>query len=187
MAQSPSQDQRFRSVYETHQGAIHDYCFRRLSPADANDATAEVFLVAWRRLDSVPAGDSVLPWLYGIARNTVANSKRSNRRRGRLEARASSQPVELEPGPEPQVVQREAARRVLAALKQLRPAEQEILRLKAWEQLSNAEIAEVMGLTVRAVDSRLMRARKKLSRKASASKTSDVWAVPRPVEEGGEQ
>jgi RNA polymerase sigma-70 factor (ECF subfamily) len=187
VAQSPSQDQRFRSVYETHQGAIRDYCFRRLAPADANDATAEVFLVVWRRIDSVPDGDSVLPWLYGIARNTVANAKRSNRRRGRLDARVLSQPLEFDPGPEPQMVQREEARQVVAALGQLKPAEQEILRLKAWEQLSNAEIAEVMDLTVRAVDTRLMRARKKLSRKATVSKTSDVWAVPRPVEEGGER
>ena len=82
-------------------------------------------------------------------------------------------------------MQREEARRVLAALDTLRPSEQEILRLKAWEQLSNGQIAEVMGLTRRAVDTRLMRARKRLSRKA-ASDTAGGWATPRTVEEGGE-
>ena len=94
-------------------------------------------------------------------------------------------PPEHAPGPEPQVVQREEARRVLAALDTLRPSEQEILRLKAWEQLSNGQIAEVMGLTVRAVDTRLMRARKKLTRKASSG-TVAGWAAPQTVEEGGE-
>ena len=129
MAQSPSQDERFRRVYTAHHAAIRDYCFRRLSPADANDATAEVFLVLWRRMDDAPPADESLPWLYGIARNTVANVRRSTRRRTRLHAKVASQPEQVEPGPERQVVRREEARRVLAALERLKPVEQELLRL----------------------------------------------------------
>ena len=73
MTQAPSQSDRFRSVYAAHHGAVRDYCFRRLPVADANDASAEVFLVVWRRIDDVPSGDdAALPWLYGIARNVVS-------------------------------------------------------------------------------------------------------------------
>lgn len=187
MAQSPSRDGRFRVIYGAHHGAIRDYCFRRLPPADANDATAEVFLVVWRRIDEVPVGEAALPWLYGIARYTVFNSRRSARRRGQLQARLTAQPVEHESGPEPQVVKRDEARRIIAALERLRPADQEILRLKAWEQLSNAQIASVMGLTVRAVDTKLMRARKKLGSLAASSSSATTWAGPLPVEEGGER
>ena len=186
MAQSPSQDARFRSVYTTHHAAVRNYCFRRLAPADANDAIAGVFLVAWRRIDSVPGGDATLPYLYGIARNTVANALRSNRRKDRLDGKVSALPVEFAQSPESQVVQREEARRILGVLDQLSDTEQELLRLKAWEQLPNAEIAEVMGLSLRAVDSRLSRARRKLERKA-ATPSPSTSAVPRPIEGGGER
>ncbi|HSF85395.1 MAG TPA: sigma-70 family RNA polymerase sigma factor [Acidimicrobiia bacterium] len=184
VAQSPSQHAKFRRVYTTHHAAIRDYCFRRLPPADANDATAEVFVVVWRKIDTVPAGDRVLPYLYGIARNTVANARRSHRRRGRLDGRASAQHVEFVEGPEAQVVQRDEARRILGGLEHLSETEQELLRLKAWEQLSNAQIAEAMGISLRAVDSRLTRARKKLARRANLA---SPLALPRSSEKGGER
>ena len=60
-------------MFESHHEAIQRYCFRRLPASDANDAVAEVFLVAWRRIADAPAGDGQLPWLYGIGRNVVAS------------------------------------------------------------------------------------------------------------------
>ncbi len=185
MTEVPSRDARFRSVYRAHHAAIRDYCFRRLAPADANDATAEVFLVAWRRMDSVPPGNATLPYLYGIARNTVANTVRTTLRRTRLNARVSALPIQPIDGPETQVVQREQARHILAALDQLSPTDQELLRLKAWEQLTSAEIAEVMDLTTRAVETRLSRARKKLAQQAAAPPTNS--AVRRTSQTGGER
>jgi len=183
VAESPRHDERFRRIYGTHFGAVRDYCFRRLAPADANDATAEVFLVVWRRLDSVPAGDATRPYLYGIARNTVANIQRTGNRRSRLRAKVSAMPADLMAGPETHVVQRDEARRVIAALDGLSAKDQELLRLKAWEQLPNDEIAAVMGLSKRAVETRLTRARKKLAQQAGSMKTSHMWA--RQAEEGG--
>jgi len=144
-----------------------------------------VFLVAWRRLDSVPTGDETLPYLYGIARNTVANSARTGLRRGRLRAKISAQPIQVIDGPETEVVRRDEARRILAALDNLSPIDQELLRLKAWERLTSAEIAEALNLTVRAVDTRLTRARKKLAR-AAAGPLSSKSGAARPVERGGE-
>lgn len=170
-------------MYRAHHEAIRDYCFRRLSAADANDATADVFLVAWRRLDSVPTGDETLPYLYGIARNAVANSARTGLRRGRLRAKISAQPVQMIDGPETEVIRRDEAQRILAALDDLSPTDQELLRLKAWEQLTSAEIAETLGLTVRAVDTRLTRARKKLARAATVHRSKS--GATRPAESRG--
>lgn len=172
-------------MYRAHHAAIRDYCFRRLSAADANEATADVFLVAWRRLDSVPTGDETLPYLYGVARNTVANAARTGLRRGRLRAKISAQPIQLIDGPETEVVRRDEARRILAALDGLSPIDQELLKLKAWERLTSAEIAEALNLTVRAVDTRLTRARKKLARAATGPRSKS--AVARPAERGGER
>ena len=88
------------------------YCLRRLPVADANDATAEVFLVAWKKIDRVPAGEEALPWLYGVARNVVRNFSRSTRRSGRLGGLAR----QYEPGPETQVVRRQEDEKLLSTL-----------------------------------------------------------------------
>lgn len=183
MAESPRHDERFRRIYSAHFGAVRNYCFRRLAPPDANDATAEVFLVAWRRIDSVPADEAALPYLYGIARNIVANVQRSRNRRGRLRAKVSAMAAPVAIGPETQVVQRDEARRVIAALEELNAVDQELLRLRAWEQLSNAEIATITGLSKRAVETRLTRARKKLATHAGTALTSRLRV--RQTEEGG--
>jgi RNA polymerase sigma-70 factor (ECF subfamily) len=174
-------------VYREHHQAIRSYCFRRLAPSDANDATAEVFLLAWKKLDDVPVGPGTLPYLYTMARNVVANARRANARRGQLNGRLRSQPVELITGPEVQVVQREEVRRVLTVLDELSETDQELLRLKAWERLSSPEIAEVTGLTVRAVETRLSRARKKLAQKAARRAGPSARSGSRSAQRGGER
>ena len=54
-------------------------------------------------------------------------------------------------------------RELLAAVDRLRPLDQELIRLRTWEELSHAEIAAALGLSPRSVESRLARIRKKLS------------------------
>src|SRR4029450_12308672 len=69
---------------------ISAYARRRLDSHDADDAVAEIFLVAWRRLSGVAGGELALPWLYGVARRVVSEDRRSGRRRDRLLARLST-------------------------------------------------------------------------------------------------
>ena len=119
MAQSPSRDAKFRGIFDAHFAEVQRYCVRRLSTADANDATSEVFLVAWRRFDSIPDGDETLPWLIGVARNVVRNVARSNRRSVRLASKVSDLPTETVPGPETQVVMGSQFEEVQEALERL--------------------------------------------------------------------
>jgi len=91
VTQSPSSDAAFRMVFDAHHDAVHRFCMRRLGVDDGNDATAEVFLVAWRRMDAMPEQDEPLPWLYGVARNVVRNHRRTRQRKVRLVSRLSSQ------------------------------------------------------------------------------------------------
>ena len=67
-------DARFEALYRAHVHEVHGYCLRRTSTEEAKDATSEVFVVAWHRFDDVPDGDESLPWLYGVARNVLANA-----------------------------------------------------------------------------------------------------------------
>jgi hypothetical protein len=58
---------RFDALFGEHIGSIASYC-RWRSSSDHEDAVAEVFLIAWRRLDDVPLGDATRAWLYAVAR-----------------------------------------------------------------------------------------------------------------------
>jgi RNA polymerase sigma-70 factor (ECF subfamily) len=59
------------------------YALRRSDPATAEEVVSEVFLVAWRRPDRIPALEPVL-WLYAVARRVLANQRRATRRRAAL-------------------------------------------------------------------------------------------------------
>jgi RNA polymerase sigma-70 factor (ECF subfamily) len=147
---------RLEDLFEAHHRALLAYAARRLPTlTDAEDVVAEVFLVAWRRIDDVPEGDAALPWLYGVARKTIGNQRRGMFRRGRLQARLEQTAERSSPGA-PAAANVEPA---LDALDRLGEADRELLRLVAWEELSHAEIAAVMGISVNAVAIRLHRAR----------------------------
>ncbi len=75
-----TRDDRLTRLYEKHNRAIRAYCLRRIGDADASDAVAEVFAVAWRRIDDVPDDEMTLPWLYGVARRVVSDHYRSSNR-----------------------------------------------------------------------------------------------------------
>ena len=188
MDRSPSADARFRTMYEENYDAMRDYCLRRLPTDDANDALAEIFLVAWRRLDDVPAGEQARLWLFGVARRVVSTMQRGTRRRSRLTAKSMAQAdtgaVTIDT--ETVVVRRSEDARLLEAIGTLRPSDQELVRLKAWEELSHSDIGEVLGISSHAVDMRLNRALKKVAKVMRPAKQK-MLNSPRPVEEGGER
>jgi RNA polymerase sigma-70 factor (ECF subfamily) len=145
---------RLEDLFEAHHRALLAYAARRCPTlSDAEDVVAEVFLVAWRRLGDVPDGDAALPWLFGVARKTIGNQRRGLLRRGRLQARLE-QTAERPATPAPS-----GTEPALAALERLSEGDRELLRLVAWEGLSHAEIAAVLGISVNAVAIRLHRAR----------------------------
>ena len=153
-------EERFERLYAAHGRAVLAYAVRRVPDAeDAADVVADTFLVAWRRLDGVPAGEEARLWLYGVARRVLANQQRSERRRGRLAERLRRElPAALDAdGPTAPEIGG-----VLAALGRLGPEDQEVLRLSGWEELTPGEIATVLGISGVAARSRLHRARHRL-------------------------
>jgi RNA polymerase sigma-70 factor (ECF subfamily) len=120
-----------------------------------DDAVAEVFAVAWRRLDQVPP--QPLPWLLAVARRVCANARRSQSRARRLRDRLRREPPR-DPGPVAGV-DPDLAR----ALRTLSDADRELLCLLAWEQLTLGEAALVMGISAGAAKVRMHRARRRLA------------------------
>ncbi len=153
---------RFDPLFQANYQAIYRYCVRRLGASEAEDATADVFAVAWRRLDELPPGEAGRAWLYGVAHRVVGNRYRSRRRQRTLSARLEATTTDhkgqevLDQAPDPGV------ELLLAALDGLSAADRELLRLSSWDELSRDEIASVLGIKQNAVDQRLHRARSRL-------------------------
>lgn len=154
----------FRRCYESHYGAVVAYCRRRVAAGDAQDVAADVFTIVWRKIDELPADDKVRSWLFGIAYRVLGHQWRSQRRYRRLRERVASVGNRYEAGPEAVVVQRAQDREVVEAARRLGQADQEILRLAGWERLPHADIAEILGISVAAVDQRFHRAKKRLAK-----------------------
>jgi RNA polymerase sigma-70 factor (ECF subfamily) len=127
---------------------------------DAADILAETFLIAWRRLDDVPAGDGARPWLYGVARRVLANHRRGERRRGALGDRLRA---ELGTAVRPDEG-REMPGAIAEAFRGLSEDDRELLSLVGWEGLDAGQIATVLGCSRNAVRIRLHRARKRFAR-----------------------
>lgn len=153
---------RFKEIYETNHAALAAYALRRAaSPEDAADAVAETFAVAWRRIQQVPAGHEATLWLFGAARHVLANQRRSQRRRSRLSLRLQAEPVHAPPRADERAGEFDHAR---AALQRLPEPQRDLLGLVAWEGLSTAELAAVLGCSENAAKIRLHRARRALQR-----------------------
>ena len=156
-AHVPADDaRRFHDIFDAHHERVLAFALRRTpTRADAEDAAAETFTVAWRRLGDVP--DEALPWLFGVARRVIANQRRGRSRRAALGLRLFRRDrVEDERFGE-------AEGPAIAALSRLGEQDQELLRLVAWEELTHTQIATVLGISVNAVAIRIHRARKRFA------------------------
>ncbi len=141
MARKPrrgnDRDAQFRQIYDENSHLILGYAIRRTRSAElAVDVVSEVFLVAWRRFDDVPTGDATRLWLYGVARRVLANSRRSERRRVRLQRRIGEEvAAQLRRFVEPPAVNQ--SRDILEAFSELEEQDREFLGL----QLGSRSIA----------------------------------------------
>jgi RNA polymerase sigma-70 factor (ECF subfamily) len=160
--ESPDEHAAFRRLFEDAYRPLLAYSLRRTeSAADAEEIVAETLLIAWRRRDELPIGDESIPWLYGVARRVLANQRRGRERRSRLE-RILAPLTRSSQDPELIVEHADTTRAVVAASRRLPHADQEVLRLAAWEGLSHAEIAISLGCSENGAALRLYRARQRL-------------------------
>jgi len=180
-------DTQFRHLYMTHRDAVWSYIVRRVGRNEVDDAVAEVFVVAWRKISEAPAIDEQLPWLYGIARNIVRNVIRSSNRRKRLWIKTAALPPTNSPASDIQVVRNSEDEELLVAVARLRANDQELLRLRTWEELTIRDIALVVGMTPKSVESRLVRIRKNLARTLAVPESPTRKVRPDLANQGGEQ
>ena len=159
---------RFEALFSASYPRVLAYALRRSENREAaEEIVSETFLIAWRRLDAVPADP--VPWLLGTARKVLANARRSARRRAPDGPLA---PLDLVETPDPvtpfpdRVADRVAFAKAFAALS---AGDREVLALVAWDGLAPREGAKVVGCTAAAFSLRLHRARRRLLKELGAS------------------
>jgi RNA polymerase sigma-70 factor (ECF subfamily) len=148
--------QRIEEIYAEHRDAVAAYVRRRAPEAMVDDVVSETFYICLKKLDRVPAES--LPWLYAVARKTLANQRRKHAPVGYGHEMSGGEPAPVGDGD------------LAEAFNALSERDREVLRLIAWEGLSLADAANVLGCSGVACRVRYHRAKSRLaSRLAAAS------------------
>src|SRR3984885_7846391 len=151
---------RFRALFDATYPTVARFARHRgLAGHDVDDLLAATYEVAWRRLDVVPAGEGALPWLLTVAHNHLRPHRRRVVRDRALVERLPP-PEHVPPPNEPLAVGWREIRRALDALSD---EDRELVLLIAWDGLSPAQAANVLGITPAAARTRLHRARARLA------------------------
>lgn len=162
----------FARLVERYQGRLLRLCRGMLGDAEeARDAVQEVFLKAFRKAGSFGPGGKVYTWLYRIAVNHCLNQLRRRKivrflpfagggtADGGAEGEASPRdPRDDAPGPEERLEARRRWRTTRRALAALPESQRAVVVLAKLEGLPQREVAEVLGISVGAVEGRLFRA-----------------------------
>ena len=181
---SATQTPSIAGALETYRRELTGYCYRMLgSGFEADDAVQETMVRAWRAYDRFEGRSSLRSWLYRIATNVCLDMLASRQRRARpMDLRPAGnadmplptplvETAWIEPIPDNRVlpetsdpaelaVARESIRLAfMAALQHLPPRQRAVLILREVLRWSAAEVAELLDMSVAAVNSALQRAR----------------------------
>jgi len=151
----------FDNLLTRHMNGLYSVAYRmRMSQSDAEDVIQEVMMKVWQRADSWrEGGASVRTWMFTITHNVCIDFKRKNKR-PHLEL--IEEPKDKSPSAEEMVAEKETGEIVAESISELPDNQKAAVILTHYEKLSNAEVAQAMDTTVKAVESLLVRARKTL-------------------------
>jgi RNA polymerase sigma-70 factor (ECF subfamily) len=158
---------------------------RRLgvAPAALDDVMQEVFCVAHRRLADVTQPESLRAWMFGIVIRVVRDHRRTLRRKDpakRLGGNSVDPDLladDREHGPHACAERADAVRLLHELLSELDDAKREVFVLAELEEMTEPEIAEVLGENANTVHSRLRAARKAFESAAQRQRSRDAWRL----------
>lgn len=157
---SAGDSEAFSFLYERNVSRIYNYIYYRIgSDSDAEDITSRVFYRAFGHINTyVDKGVPFSAWLYRIAHNLIANWHRDTHRRKEVPLEDQIElPVKAD-HPERAMEKTQEVEQLLQGIRRLSPDRQQLLILKFVEDLSNAEIADIMGKSEGAIKSLYHRA-----------------------------
>lgn len=168
----------FDDIYQEFHPRIHRFLRNLCGETDAADLTQAVFLKISQALADFREESSLATWIYRIATNTAHDHAVSSLSR----QRGNEQPVDecgslddlpdyVTPGTEREYIRREMNACIRGVAEQLPETYRTVLLLSEFEELTNAEIADILGISINTVKIRLHRGRTEL-RKAMTCQCS---------------
>jgi RNA polymerase sigma-70 factor (ECF subfamily) len=173
---SPEEPTDFGTIYDTYFPYIWRSVQRLGVPASqTDDVVQEVFIIAYRKLAGFEGRSSLKTWLYGIAlyRARLCRTQGKRGRQEELDAERHHAPDAARP--DRRAEHAEAARVVNAILDRLDDEQREVFVLTELEELSAPEIAEVLGVKLNTVYSRLRLAREAFANASARYRAQDGW------------
>ncbi len=153
----------FADLVHRYTGLVYNQAYRMLGNAqEAEDAVQEVFLRAYRRLDTYDSSRRFVTWLLTIGSNYCIDRLRRRRMQWLTLDDVAFWLTSGEAGPERRAIQGEEQDRVQQALQALPEGYRSVTLLRYWYDLSYQEIAQMLHLTEATVKTRLHRARNML-------------------------
>lgn len=167
-------------IYDAHAAFIGRVIQRLTGDGPhVDDLLQETFIVAFRRRGDFDGRAAVRSWLYGIASNLCRRHSRGQRRLWRFRSRLAREPrAPAPPSPEREVERSQAAALVHAALQQLPYRQREAFVLYELEGLQGREIAELLGIPIGTVWTRLHNARRAFAAQVRQSEAAESGACP---------
>ena len=165
----------FEILVNRHQTSVLNLIYRFIGDrTQAKDLAQEVFIRVWQAAGSYQPKAKFTTWIYRITANLCLNELKSSRRRrlfqflrfGEGQGNTIEEVlVDASPSPEDLLLSRERSRQISDALQSLPDNQRMALVLKRYDDLSYQEIAKVIGCSVSAVESLLVRAKRSLQEK----------------------
>jgi RNA polymerase sigma-70 factor (ECF subfamily) len=170
LAARKGDDDAFACLVEVYQRPVFNLCYRMLGdPAEAEDASQEAFLKAYRALKRYDPNRKFVNWMLSIASNHCID--RLRKRRLKTTSLDNLLPGQMKPdpnpGPESRLSMDEGRQSVREMLETLSEKDRAAIVMRYWYDMSYQEIAESLDLTVSAVKSRLHRARRDMAKEFS--------------------
>jgi RNA polymerase sigma factor (sigma-70 family) len=174
VARAVSKPAAFAAIYDHYFPRVYNYARYRVGDAGVTDEiTARVFERALARIDSYrPKQAPFSAWLFGIARNTVNQHLRTQKRRRWISLDLVSNRRSASPDPEEVLIQSETHSELIEAISQLNERERDILALKFASGMTNRHIAKLNGLGESNVSVILYRSIRKLRDQLKSRETN---------------
>jgi len=159
-----SDPREFSALYDMYFDRIYKYVWRRCNDKDtAHDLVSQTFYDALAHLkDYEWRGYSFSCWLYKIAHNNFLKWYREQSRIKAVDLEEGAKMADARVNTVQAAIDNESRTEIQEILNKLEPEEREIIRLKFFEEVSNIEIAEIMGLSANHIGVKVFRALKKV-------------------------
>ncbi len=150
-----------KALYERHSDALYRFLRARLGdPFEASDVMQDTFLEIWRAASRFEGRSAPRTWMFGIARNKAIDRMRRGSREVITEPDDST--PDDAPNPEAVVAAASDAARIRECMGRLSDSHRSAIHLAFWRELPYGEIAEIEGVPVGTVKTRILHAKRLL-------------------------